>query len=54
MSGKEVVVPPDTWVRLPGSEWEVWHRQNRTVLLTDHPKGVHGLAIRRVAQKKQT
>lgn len=43
---KPVVIPPEIWVRLPGTDWEVWHKQKRSVLLTDHKKGVHGLALR--------
>jgi hypothetical protein len=41
-----LVVPPETWVRIPGSNFEVWHRQHRNVVITDHYKGAHGLGLR--------
>ena len=43
-----LVVPPEEWVDIPGSDppMQVWHRQHRTVVITDHAKGVHGLGLR--------
>jgi hypothetical protein len=48
-----VVVVPEVWTRLPGTDWEVYHKQKRPVLLTDHEKGTHGLALRWNPRKKR-
>lgn len=37
MSSPPLVIPPKTWTRLPGTEWEVWHtRKNVMILGSDH------------------
>lgn len=45
-----IVVEPETWTRLPGSEWEVWHARKTSVVLSGaHPKGTHGMAVRHMS-----
>jgi hypothetical protein len=46
MSSPPLVVPPEVWTRLPGTEWEVWHARKSVVIIGPHPKGTHGLAVR--------
>lgn len=50
--GQPLIVEPEVWTPLPGAPgWEVWHRRKQPVVVTDHPSGIHGLALRQTPEE---